>query len=218
MTRWLAFLLCGCAASSPHVDPTPAASASVASNEPDAGRSAPKDCDKKAPLCNERDSEKCEAQCECGEFKACDRIATTYATYGGAPKARIAELFEKACTGGVLHACGGLADATRATDKPKALELYDKSCEGGDAWSCVQAGDMKSGGEGLPRDPGTAAKYYSKACDKKDALGCASLGRAYLHGEGVKRDRDKGIALLRMGLAKGISWAADELKRAGAKP
>ncbi len=174
-------------------------------------------------LCADRDIQKCAQQCECNELKACEKLADAYRNGTGVPpdRVRAAELYEKACNGGLQKSCGGLADTLRygaTPEKPRAAELYEKACNVGDVWSCVQLADMKGTGDGIPHDKPGATKLYSKACDAHDPNGCASLGRAYLHGEGVKANRDKGIQLLRAAYAKGILWAADELKKIGVKP
>jgi TPR repeat protein len=181
-------------------------------------------CDADAgTLCADRDLERCTQQCDCNVYKACEKLADAYRTGTGVAPDRVhaAELFDKACKGGLQKSCGGLADSLRfgaTPDKPRAAELYDKACDSGDVWSCNQLAEMKGTGDGIPHDKPGATKLYQKACDKGDPLGCASLGRAYLHGEGVKANKDKGIGLLRAAYKKGILWAADELKKIGVKP
>jgi hypothetical protein len=202
--------------------PTVSTDASTTAAVADSGPPPRCDADSGA-LCADRDLDKCTQQCDCGAWKACEKLADIYRNGTGVPPDRIrsAELYEKACNGGLQKSCGGLADTIRFganPDKPRAAELYDKACTGGDVWSCNQLAEMKGTGDGIPHDKPGATKLYQKSCDKGDPLGCASLGRAYLHGEGVKADKARGISLLRAAYAKGILWAADELKKIGVSP
>jgi hypothetical protein len=75
------------------------------------------------------------------------------------------QLYEAACDGGDMSACGNLAfwyeRGWGATDEyGKAVRLYRRGCEGGDRWSCHMLGVMYF----RATDKTSAARFFRKAC------------------------------------------------------
>ena len=86
---------------------------------------------------------------------------------------KAAELYQKACDGGVALGCAAsgtlYADGKGVRqDYQKAAELYQKACDGGMAYGCGNLGIVYA----KQRNYSAAKKYYGKACDLKLPLAC----------------------------------------------
>ena len=86
---------------------------------------------------------------------------------------KAAELYQKACDGGVAMDCGILgtlyAEGSEIRqDYQKAAELLKKACDGGMAYGCGNLGIVYA----KQRNYSAAKKYYGKACDLKLPLAC----------------------------------------------
>ena len=88
-----------------------------------------------------------------------------------------AELFKKACNGGVADGCrllgGFYYDGLGVRqDYKKASELYEKACNGGDVSGCGLLGSLYADGKGVRQNKKTAKEYFGKACDLGLQSGC----------------------------------------------
>ena len=105
----------------------------------------------------------------------CGILGTLYAGGKGVRQdyQKAAELYQKACDGGVAMDCGILgtlyAEGSEIRqDYQKAAELLKKACDGGMAYGCGNLGIVYA----KQRNYSAAKKYYGKACDLKLPLAC----------------------------------------------
>lgn len=83
--------------------------------------------------------------CHRGDPDACNDYATTMASHAPSAAQRItaASYFERACSGGVAHACRSLLDSERsdkALSPARERELLNRACEGHDDEACTLLG------------------------------------------------------------------------------
>jgi TPR repeat protein len=76
-------------------------------------------------------------------------------------------------------------------------------CDGGDPESCYGIGVLLAAGEGVPKDPASAARYLSRACDGGLGKACYTLGQMYVMGEGVEKDPPRGLTLFNLACSLG---------------
>ena len=112
----------------------------------------------------------------------------------GLDASRAAELFSRACEGGVASGCTDLGILYRkgegvGLDASRAAELFSRACEGGVASGCTDLGILYRKGEGVGLDASRAAELFSRACEGGNATGCINLGLMYYHGVGFAQDR-----------------------------
>ncbi len=110
-----------------------------------------------------------------------------------ADKAREAQLYERACAGGVLEGCYELGVHHQrgqgvAHDDAHARRLYDRACRGGVLEACANLGWYYGPGRGASRDYARARQLDDRACAGGVLKGCANLAALYRTGHGVVRD------------------------------
>lgn len=116
--------------------------------------------------------------CELGEAAGCHNAGLVQKTgRDGAPKdlSEAVKYFDKACSGNDPWGCFymGLMTANvqknpgLVTNKPKALAYWTKACHLGTitpcVWGCRNAHVMLQNGDGVPKDPETAAELKARA-------------------------------------------------------
>ena len=134
-------------------------------------------------------------KCQDGDFKICAELGDAEKDYKKA-----AQLYEKACDGGIMDGCNSLGLAYGdgkgvSKDVYKAALLFQKACDGGIMEGCTNLGSDYQEGEGVTKDLDKALQLYQKACDGGSALGCALLGMLYYNGEGVAINFNKAAQL-----------------------
>jgi TPR repeat protein len=127
-----------------------------------------------------------------------------------------APLYDQACTGGSIVACGDLGfmyltQQGVALDYSRAATLLGKSCDAGDSQSCNNLGSMYQNGQGVAQDYSQAVKLYGKACEGGSAEGCNSLGVMYQTGKGVVKNYSRGAALYSKACDQGSSYGCTDL-------
>ncbi|RLA08781.1 MAG: sel1 repeat family protein [Gammaproteobacteria bacterium] len=93
---------------------------------------------------------------------------------------KAADLWQRACDGGVSGACYNLAvlytNGTGVKKNPKiAFELYQKSCNNHYADACFNLGIMHNQKHGIYKDKTKAKTYFKKACDLGHSFSCQGL-------------------------------------------
>jgi TPR repeat protein len=139
-----------------------------------------------------------DAACRAGDLSSCVAVAWLYETGDGAPKdlRRAAELYSRACGGGVLAGCNNLGGLALAEgDLARAMSLYAKACEGSFARGCSNQAWLYEAGKGVAADPPRAVALYARACDLSDAVACGNLGAMVQHGNGAPLDETRATAL-----------------------
>lgn len=109
-------------------------------------------------------------------------------------------LYEQACEGESMAACGNVAYLYEngmgvTKDVGMANAYYLKQCDGGDIHGCSILGDHYMNGKGVIRDYAQASTLLRKACDSGETDACGSLGKLYRDGNGVTKDSTEAHAL-----------------------
>lgn len=147
-----------------------------------------------------------EQACDQGAMIGCTNLADMAQNGRGVPRdiGRAADLFERACWGGVSSACIRRAwlegqqcldapdgCAAPAKDERDAARQVGEVCEaGGSHWSCVAYGTHLDSGRLVKRDRDQARTLFEKACDDGDAWGCERYGIALAEARGGPRDME----------------------------
>jgi len=119
------------------------------------------------------------AACEAGDAVACNDLGVSYEHGYSVPRDSVAaaQLFERACNGGVTDGCNNLGaglerrEATRA----RASELYRRACEAGSALGCSNLGALYARSARTPADVRSARQLFERACAGGSATGCENL-------------------------------------------
>jgi eukaryotic-like serine/threonine-protein kinase len=113
-----------------------------------------------------------EKGCEKNKAVACHGLGLVY-LYGmqGTPKdlTKATQLFQKACDGNEMSACGMLASCYLngegvPQDEKKSAQLLQKACDGGHHVSCVDLSELYRSGKGVEKDTAKADALRQKAC------------------------------------------------------
>src|SRR5215831_8952594 len=96
-----------------------------------------------------------QAACDKDNFDSCNRLGLLYYSGNRVAKneVRADQLFDKACTGGLVAACDNLGRAYASgrgvpKNDPEAVRLYRHTCENGGSWGCTDLGWMELSGRG----------------------------------------------------------------------
>lgn len=111
--------------------------------------------------------EEAQAACEQGNACACMKLGG-FLGCRKASRAAATDLFQKACDGNLVVACGNLGvivfwGIQVPADKPRGLALWQKACDGGWVFACRNIADVLEKGDTVPRDAEAAARYRAKA-------------------------------------------------------
>ena len=114
-------------------------------------------------------------KCQDGDFKICAELGDAEKDYKKA-----AQLYEKACDGGIMDGCNSLGLAYGdgkgvSKDVYKAALLFQKACDGGEMAGCTNLGYAYYFGNGVAKDIYKAMKLFQKACDGGVIEGCNLL-------------------------------------------
>jgi TPR repeat protein len=100
-------------------------------------------------------------------------------------------LHERACRGGVLIGCIGVARMKRdlgELDGPAMVAELERICGRGEPESCTEAGRAVSLGLGVAVDRKRGLALFQRACDKGDEEACYLLGLSLASGEAGAAD------------------------------
>jgi len=137
--------------------------------------------------------------CETGDAKACFLAGDEIYFRGKAgTKSQAFGYFQKACSGGIMPACGVLGrlyllgDGCEK-DAKSALLNYEKACNAGISDACAGAGIVYFDEDIGLRDDKMALSYFQKACQMDSSVGCGMAGGMYSAGFGAKANRQKAL-------------------------
>jgi tetratricopeptide (TPR) repeat protein len=158
-------------------------------------------------------SSQAQSQVNCGSAQTCLGLGNKYRDGDGVPKDldRAAELYDRACKGGLTDACDNLDNlglhyaegAGVQEDESHAVALYEEACDGGNLWGCTHLGDSFARGKGVRKDGARAVALLQRACDGGLAAGCSNLGLLYQYGQGVEKDEDQAIRFFQRACRRG---------------
>lgn len=167
-----------------------------------------------AHLCERNDAEGCKKQCDLGDMGSCYHLGSIFAhgkDKAQRDEAKAAQLFDKACDGGIPSACYARSDMLlrerlRATDDGKKMELrsraqqlLDKGCELGDGWVCMNTANWylsPTPGSDWPHDASKGVFMLRRGCSLGYAFACSTLAKELLSGKQTKKDVPEAILLL----------------------
>jgi len=157
--------------------------------------------------CNAGDHDACEKRCQKGDAQSCYNLATMYEKGTGAKVdlIRAAELYRKACKGGIQPACDILESPAELTVPPpptlsmrcqhKDANACEELCGQGDKGACTLLGLLYRDGRGVTRDMAKATQLLDKACSEGGATACYDLAVLYDAGHGVEKDPKRAVQL-----------------------
>ncbi len=138
------------------------------------------------------------AACERGNLRGCMNLGSIQSFSVPAVEDQAASVanLEKACAGGIGHACYWLAQGlVKLDDSPaglvKVLATYRRACDRGYAHGCGRFARWQAGGWAGEPDFAEAIPAYELSCGEDDAFGCVDLGILYETGRGVATDLAK---------------------------
>ena len=110
----------------------------------------------------------------------------------------------------------GLA-AHRAQDYPRALSQFRRLAGQGSAIAETMLGAMHARGQGVPKDPATAATWWLRAANRGYPPAQLALAEAFADGRGVGRDRDAAWVWARLAATHGDTPTAASASALAAK-
>lgn len=125
-------------------------------------------------------------------------------------------LYQEACDGGDVTACGVLAlefetGRNLPRDLPRAAQLYGSACDLGDMEACTILGSMYHAEQGVTRDLARAVSLHERACDGDELAGCESLGVMYETGAGVLEDLPRAASLYQQACGGGLPSSCNRI-------
>ena len=107
--------------------------------------------------------------CEAGDIAACNKFALKLpkGEYVLRDEAHAAELFDRACNGGVGEGCASLGVVYQngtgvKRDSARAFDLFGQGCDRGAMDGCTRLGVLYAQGAGVPKDVARAAALFSR--------------------------------------------------------
>jgi TPR repeat protein len=107
-----------------------------------------------------------------------------------------------------IFAAGALA---QATVRPDTLSTLVARAERGDALAQFDVGYAYQTGEGVPKDPATAAQWYRRSAENGNVGAQFMLGFMYRTGEGVDVDYSEALKWYRKAAKAGDGASASEI-------
>jgi TPR repeat protein len=147
----------------------------------------------------------CARVCIAGEARRCVEAGWLWERSdgeAGADLVRAAELYQRACDGGIVDGCGHVEGVIQ--------ELRDR-CNDAVTARCTELGHVYERGIGVLADVYYAAHFYNMACDAKDPVGCSHLGTLYDEGRGVGTDWAEAARLYAKACEGGVAHGCNDL-------
>jgi hypothetical protein len=116
-------------------------------------------------VCNPANFDDCASQCDAGNADSCYNAASASQFVGLGN--RYDELMKKACDGGSVPGCFGLAQSLEQSNPAHAIELFRKGCADGHGPSC-----MELGGGGVQVSVDDQVGALKRACLLGEGLAC----------------------------------------------
>ena len=163
-----------------------------------------------AHICKYHDETDCEAQCTRGSATSCALFARMLQTGDHVAKDenRAKNLYDKACAGGAMPACGRLGEiyiANRRADEGRAL--LKRSCDGGWMTACNSVGTYLAATGALKQDVFT---LFKRSCDGGGAEGCWSLGYLFREGLGVRQNDGEAVRYFQLACEGGAKHGCQD--------
>jgi TPR repeat protein len=138
------------------------------------------------------------ARCLSGDVQSCSLAGDMYTTgQNGTARdmVRAAEMYERACAGGMADICNTLGETYERTGTveggvQRAEELFQRACEGGSSAGCLNLGLAFAARDDKLR----ALELYERSCNGGWSAGCHHVGLVYDQGDGVPKDSGKAMA------------------------